>query len=124
VTKNTASRPAGPTDRCAYCRRPLPERTTPGRPARYCSRSHRQRAYEARRLAARVGLPDGVVAVERGALDRLFDDLYGLEAALEDVEQDLRLDDSEREVRAALTHLVEAATVLRGRSWEPLSGSF
>jgi len=35
---------------CAWCGAPLIVKKGPGRPAKYCSRSHRQRAYESRAL--------------------------------------------------------------------------
>lgn len=118
----------GETDRCGYCRRPLPERRGPGRPARYCKRSHRQRAYEARRRAARLSLPLGDVVVASVELDRLHDRLYVLEAALDDVEADLgalrtRATAAERATayEAAFGHLREAAEDLRGLVVEPRS---
>jgi hypothetical protein len=39
--------------RCAYCKAPLPKATR-GRRPNYCKASHRQRAYEMRRAAARA----------------------------------------------------------------------
>lgn len=113
-------------DRCGYCRRPLPERRGPGRPARYCRRSHRQRAYEARRRAARSSLPAGDVVVAASELDRLHDRLYALEAALDDVQADLGAMRPGVPARvraatydAALAHLCAAAEDLRGFVVEP-----
>src|SRR5882757_3701348 len=42
--------------RCAYCKKAFkpPKR---GRPPRYCSASHRQRAYEVRRAQAEINIP-------------------------------------------------------------------
>jgi hypothetical protein len=42
--------------RCTYCKRAFtpPKR---GRPPRYCSASHRQRAYELRRAQAEINIP-------------------------------------------------------------------
>lgn len=91
MTKFLTPDPGGGA-RCAYCRRPLPTTggTGPaGRPAKYCRRSHRQRAYEARRRAARASLSDGQVVVAHADLDRLHDRLYALETALDDVAADL-----------------------------------
>lgn len=120
VTKYT------PPERCGYCRRPLPEHRGPGRPARYCKRSHRQRAYEARRRAARSSLPPGDVVVAAAELDRLHDRLYMLEAALDDVAVDLgTLRAGAAQVvraaayEAALRHLQSAAEDLRGFVVEP-----
>ncbi|HTX62297.1 MAG TPA: hypothetical protein VMD28_01570 [Acidimicrobiales bacterium] len=121
--------PNGP--RCAYCRRPLASAAgldpSSGRPRKYCRRSHRQRAYEARRRASRAALPDGQVVVAQSELDALHDRLYALEATLDDVANDLadlRPSSPER-VRArtyadALDHLRTAAEDLRGVVVEPL----
>jgi hypothetical protein len=62
---------------CRYCRQPIPA----GMPAqsRYCCRSHRQRAYEARQAADVTELRRRLRAVERrlaayeGCIDRLSD---------------------------------------------------
>ena len=114
--------------RCAYCRRPLPPTTGVGRPARYCRQSHRQRAYEARRRAARAALPEWQVVVARSDLDRLHDRLYALEAALDDAATDLadvrppgmrRLDPVAAAYAQALAHVREAADDLRGLVVEP-----
>ena len=46
--------------RCEWCGGEFHANAGPGRPARYCRRSHRQRAYEARQLAGERGIsPDG-----------------------------------------------------------------
>jgi hypothetical protein len=128
----TVTKPAEPP-RCAYCRRPLPAANgdgpsgRAGRPAKYCRRSHRQRAYEARRRAARAELPDGQVVVVQVDLDRLHDRLYALEAALDDVATDLADSAHRRAERAraaaleaALAHLRDAAEDLRGVLVEPV----
>jgi hypothetical protein len=107
--------------RCGYCRRPLPPPGRTGRPARYCRRSHRQRAYEARRRAERADLPAGEVVVAQRDLDRLHDRLYALEAALDDIAGDLA--GSRPTVgayRDALDHLVDAARELAGFVVEPV----
>jgi hypothetical protein len=116
-----------PGPRCAYCRRPIPERTGPGRPAAYCRRSHRQRAYEARRRADRASLPTGHVVAAQADIDRLHDRLYALEAALDDVAADLADvrppragDAAARAYAEALAHLVEVAEDLRGAVVEPV----
>ena len=112
-----------PTPRCAYCRRPIAIRAGPGRPSLYCRRSHRQRAYEARRRAAEASLPDGQVIVNAGDLDRLHDRLYAVEAALDDVESDLTgpRTPTLATVRRALDHLRTAAEDLRGIVIEPVT---
>ena len=109
------------TPRCAFCRRPLPEAGPTGRPARYCRRSHRQRAYEARRRAQRAGLPADQLVVAQADLDRLHDRLYALEAALEDVDRDLGVDRSPVALFEAFEHLYAAADGLRGTAVEPIT---
>jgi hypothetical protein len=89
-----------------------------GRPRKYCRRSHRQRAYEARLLAERMGLNGGEALVSSVALRSLNDRIYILEAALSDVERDLR---READHRAAFTHLYAAVAQLRGATLEPLA---
>src|SRR5579862_668519 len=123
LTSVTVTKAEG-TRRCAYCRRPLPDPPAAGRPPRYCRRSHRQRAFEARRRAERAALPSGQVVVAQADLDRLHDRLYALEAALDDVRDDLadagsppgRVGRSSpaRPYAEALAHLQEAAEDLRG----------
>jgi hypothetical protein len=90
-----------------------------GRPPKYCRRSHRQRAFEARCLAARMGLESGEALVDAAALERLRDRIYALESALEDVESDLRGDPSDVEYREAFRHLYAAASQLRDGCVEP-----
>lgn len=89
----------------------------PGRKRWYCRRSHRQRAYEARRLADTHDLGPDDVLVARSTWEGLADRRYRLEAAVEDVRGDLE-DDLVRP-REALEHLLEAATDLLGFPFEP-----
>lgn len=107
------------TPRCGYCRRPLPGWTGRGRPPAYCRRSHRQRAYEARRRAAALSLPEGQVVVDAADLARLHDRLYALEAALDDVARDLAGRSGGQAYRRAFEHLAAAAGDLRGLVVEP-----
>lgn len=78
VTKLTVSR-------CAWCGGVIGEKSGQGRPKRYCRPSHRQRAYESRRLADTRGLESDDVLISRSSLERHRDLLYLLEAAYEDV---------------------------------------
>ena len=55
----------------------------------FCCRSHRQRAYEARRRADSLQIPVGEVVVSDADLRSLHDRLYRLETAIEDVQTDL-----------------------------------
>lgn len=91
----------------------------PGRPPLYCRRSHRQRHYEARTLAARHGLGPHDALVDRTTLTRLNDRLYVLEAACDDVRRDLAETPDVDAYRAAVVHLLEAALPLRAAYLEP-----
>jgi hypothetical protein len=103
---------------CAWCGVVLAIAGRQGRPRRYCRRAHRQRAYEARRLARRMGLDSGETLVSSDDLQRVRDLLYVLESALDDVESDLRGAGS-GEYRRAFQHLYAAAAQLRGSAPEP-----
>lgn len=63
-----------------------------------------------------MGLDGGEALVSATALRAVNDRIYILEAALSDVERDLRL---EKDHRAAFTHLYSAAAQLRGATLEP-----
>ena len=92
----------------------IPSAGGPGRPRRFCKRSHRQRHYEARRLAASQGLAADEVLIGREVFDEWRDQLYLLEAAIEDAEHDLGDTPSLREYTEAFQCLYQAATSLRG----------
>jgi tetrahydromethanopterin S-methyltransferase subunit G len=102
------------TPRCGWCHRPLPVLAGAGRPRRFCSPSHRQRAYEARRRADSLHVPDGQVIVSAEDLRRLHDRLYLLESAVQDVDADLAGNPGPKAYRAAFDHLYEAAKDLVG----------
>jgi len=104
---------------CAWCGRAFALSGSLGRKARYCRRSHRQRAFEARCLAARMGLDSGEALVDAEALCRLRDRLYVLESALDDVEGDLRGRPGPEEYQRAFRHLYAAAAPLRDSCVEP-----
>jgi len=104
---------------CAWCGRAFALSGSQGRKARYCRRSHRQRAFEARCLAARMGLDSGEALVDADALCRLRDRLYVLESALDDVEGDLKGRPSAEDYKRAFQHLYAAAAPLRGSCVEP-----
>jgi hypothetical protein len=115
VEKSSQSR------RCRWCGRAIDARPGPGRPRDYCKPSHRQRDYEARRRSIELGLSESELIVTRHDLDELHDLLYVLEAAIEDVENDLRTDDSPSEMQRALAWLLEAARPLVAA--RPLAGN-
>ena len=75
--------------RCGWCHRPIATRPGAGRPRLFCSPSHRQRAYEARRRADQLHVPDDQCIVSASDLARLHDRIYRLEAAVDDVRSDL-----------------------------------
>lgn len=66
-----------------------------------------------------MGLDGGESLVNSEELDALRDRLYLVEAALDDVEGDLRGGASLDEYRRAFQHLYAAAAQLRGSTLEP-----
>lgn len=95
--------------RCLWCATPVPRSAGPGRPRRFCKRSHRQRHYEARRLASAQGIAADEVLIARAQFDAWRDRLYLLEAAIEDAEQDLGPSPALREYTEAFQGLHSAA---------------
>lgn len=91
----------------------------PGRPPEYCRRSHRQRAYEARRLARAHALGPDDVLLTRATYQALRDLLYRIEAALADVDTDLGGGADPEEYRRALWHLYRTAADVRSVAVEP-----
>ena len=73
---------------CEWCRRPIAVGSI-GRPRRYCKRSCRQRAYEARVRAGELGLSDDELVVTRNELDDARDRLYLIAAAMSDANDDV-----------------------------------
>jgi hypothetical protein len=107
-------------DRCGWCHRPLSLRPGAGRPRLFCSPSHRQRAYEARRRAGELHVPDDQCIVSVADLIRLRDRLYRLEAAVDDVQQDLVVASGDQAYRFAFEHLMDAVGDLVGSVIEPV----
>jgi hypothetical protein len=95
--------------KCEWCGRPIPVRAGPGRPRRFCRQSCKQRAHEARRRAAELGLSEHDLVVARAELDALYDRLYVLECAIEDVQRDLTASATKRDYQEAVDWLLEAA---------------
>ena len=91
----------------------IPGSGGPGRPRRFCKRSHRQRHYEARRLASAAGLAADEVLIGRDVFDEWRDQVYLLEAALEDAQQDLGDSPTLREYTEAFQVLYDAALRVR-----------
>jgi hypothetical protein len=108
--------------RCGWCHRPIAQRPGAGRHRRFCGPSHRQRAYEARRRADELHVPEGQCIVSTADLFRLHDRLYRLEAAVDDVRVDLEGSgtDTDADYREAFAHLMDAAADLAGTVVEPV----
>ena len=108
--------------RCEWCGGEFAASAGPGRPARYCRRSHRQRAYEARHQAAVRGIRPDEVLLSRRTWERLRDALYRLEAASEDVAMDLMAGrPTKAEYVGALGHLSAAVRDLQEIAVEPIA---
>jgi hypothetical protein len=91
----------------------LPPPAATGRPRRYCRAVCRQRDFEARQRAAEVGLTETELVMTRSQLDELYDQLYVLEAAVEDVERDLGSGSpSKQDYADAVAWLLQAAKPL------------
>ena len=102
----------GEGGKCRWCSRPLPPPAATGRPRRYCRPTCRQRDFEARQRAAEVGLTESELVLTRHELDALHDQLYVLEAAIEDVERDLAGSPSKQDYADAVRWLLQAARPL------------
>jgi hypothetical protein len=98
--------------RCRWCGRRFPVRGGRGRPRLYCRQACRQRDWEARQRASEAGLSEHELVIARAQLDELYDQLYVLEAAIDDVDRDLAASDAAADVREALDWLLEAARPL------------
>ena len=90
----------------------LPLRKGPGRPREFCGGSCRQQDYLRRQRAADAGLAEHELVVTRSELDDLYDKLYVLEAAVEDVDRDLAEGATPKEYEEAVAWLLEAARPL------------
>lgn len=110
--------------RCGWCGGEFAVPGKVGRPPQFCKRSHRQRAYEARQAAARLGLPADAVVISLSELEAWRDRLYVLETALEDVQADLAGSPRLQDYADAYVHLLQAALGLKGFRIQPsaLSG--
>jgi len=108
-------RPSHAGGRCVFCGRRLPAAASTGRPRRYCRQACRQRDYEARLRAAEAGLSEAELVVTRHELDELYDLLYVLECAVEDVDRDLAKARSRQDFADAVEWLLQAARPLVGR---------
>lgn len=94
--------------RCAWCGGRFAVTKGPGRPPKYCRRSHRQRAYESRRIADERGLSADEVLLTLDSWTRVRDALYVAEAAARDAENDLDDDPTATELISIIRTLVRA----------------
>jgi hypothetical protein len=107
---------------CEWCGERFALARGPGRPPKYCRKSHRQRAYEARRIADARGLGPDEVLITRRTWERLRDALYRLEAAAEDVAMDVLQGNATKAAYVeALGHLSAAVRELQDVAVEPVA---
>ena len=92
----------------------------PGRPREFCTQACRQKDYIARIRARDAGLSEAELVVTREELAALHDQLYVLEAAIDDVERDLSSASTKQDYVEALAWLMEAARPLVERSGAPM----
>lgn len=76
-----------------------------GRPALYCRRSCRQRAFEARRRGQDLGASDDELVIARNELDDVNDRLFEITVAARDAQ--VQLDDG-LDPLTVVRHLLEA----------------
>ena len=93
----------------------------PGRPREFCSQACRQKDYIARLRAQEAGLSEAELVVTREELNTLHDQLYVLEAAIEDVERDLRSSATKQDYVEAMAWLLDACRPLTNRQGSALS---
>lgn len=116
------TKPKGANFSCAWCGALFAGAGGAGRPRRYCKRSHRQRAYEARRRAEVRGLGSDEVLITRRTWESLRDALYRLETAAEDVAMDLMAGRPTRsDYVDAIAHLSAAVKDLQEVAVEPVA---
>lgn len=68
-----------------------------------------------------MGLGPGVAVVDQAGLQRVRDRMYMLEAAVKDVERDLRESSTPEDYQAAFRHLYAAAVDLARQHLEPVA---
>jgi hypothetical protein len=98
--------------RCEWCGGRFVQTPGRGRPRRFCRAGCRQQAHLARKLATGHRLADGEVVVRREDLESIQQAVYAVQAAREDVINDLDDSDDPADVRATLDHLMAETTPL------------
>lgn len=91
----------------------------PGRPPRYCRRSHRQRLYEAERRGRARGLGADETVVSTSSWEAHRDAIYILETAVDDAAGDLAEATSLVDLHTAVEDLVRAAREVLSSAPEP-----
>ena len=91
----------------------------PGRPSLYCRRSHRQRAYESRRVAEARGLQSDEVLISKTAWLSLRDAIYSLEAGAQDAVGDMEDAEIEGDYIAVIRSLIATIGQLTDQDIEP-----
>lgn len=99
------------TRRCRWCGRAFAPNPV-GRPREFCRQACRQADFAARQRSAEAGLSDAELVVARAELDALHDQLFVLEAAIEDVERDLAESSERADYVEALAWVLDAARPL------------
>ena len=107
--------------KCRWCGRKLKVSGGPGRPRSFCSQACRQKDYIARLRAQEAGLSEAELIVTRDELDALHDQLYVLEAAIEDVERDLEESTTKQDYVEALEWVLDACRPLIDRQGSAIS---
>src|SRR3954447_5619201 len=98
--------------KCRWCGRKLSIARGPGRPRAFCSQACRQKDYIARLRAQEAGLSEAELVVTREELAALPDHLYVWEAAIEDVERDLKASATKQDYVEAVDWLLDACRPL------------
>jgi hypothetical protein len=102
--------------RCAWCRVPIVQSASAGRPRRFCTQACRQWDWVSRQRASELQLSEDELVVIRSKLHALRDQIYVLQCAVRDVEHDLdpANDPTSRDFKAALVWILAAAQPLTG----------
>lgn len=95
----------------------------PGRQPKYCRRSHRQRAYEARQVAVDRGLGAGEVLVSTEMWQQLRDAIYIAETTATDATEDVLEANTQEELVSIIRGLREAIGGVVEASGEPIAVS-
>jgi len=101
--------------KCGWCRRPLPDAKSTGRPRKYCSQACRQWDWVTRRGTRDVQITEAQLVLARSQVDALHDAVYVLSSAVADADRDLAALGARpgaREVREILDWVLENARPL------------